>query len=221
MPHPHQKSRHPQPLVTKKGAGPARPTEEAIGSGPFGDARIGFAPRIVSNENLGPRVPCGKSLFGDWLSRLDELRRLVALEKIEKNAVSPRVFAPETFARRERALRILARTRQQICVNVEPGEAKAGHSGLSGAEHVAFAPEFQVLLGDAEAVLGRAHDFKPRHARFAQRTPVEKEARRAAGSAADAAAELVKLGEAETLGMFDDHDRRLGDVDAHFDDGRR
>ena len=39
--------------------------------------------------------------------------------------------------------------------------------------------------------------------------------------AADAAAELVELGEAETLSAFDDNDRGIGDVDAHFDDGGR
>src|SRR5689334_11923362 len=39
------------------------------------------------------------------------------------------------------------------------------------------------------------------------------------GAAADASAELVKLGEAEAFGVFDDHDGGVGDVDADFDDG--
>jgi hypothetical protein len=39
------------------------------------------------------------------------------------------------------------------------------------------------------------------------------------GAAADAAAELVELGEAEAVGVFDDHDGGVGDVDADFDDG--
>ena len=38
-------------------------------------------------------------------------------------------------------------------------------------------------------------------------------------AAADASAKLVKLGEAEALGVLDDHDGGVGDVDADFDDG--
>ena len=38
-------------------------------------------------------------------------------------------------------------------------------------------------------------------------------------AAADAAAQLVQLGETEALGMFDDHDRGLRHVDADLDDG--
>ena len=39
------------------------------------------------------------------------------------------------------------------------------------------------------------------------------------GAAADASAELVKLGQAEAFGMLDDHGGGVGDVDADFDDG--
>ena len=39
------------------------------------------------------------------------------------------------------------------------------------------------------------------------------------GAAAHATAQLVKLREAEAFGMFDDHDRGVGHVDADFDDG--
>ena len=39
------------------------------------------------------------------------------------------------------------------------------------------------------------------------------------GAAAYAAAELVELREAEAVGVFDDHDGGVGDVDAYFDDG--
>ncbi len=38
------------------------------------------------------------------------------------------------------------------------------------------------------------------------------------GAAADASAELVKLGEAEAFGVLDDHGGGVGDVDADFDD---
>ena len=38
-------------------------------------------------------------------------------------------------------------------------------------------------------------------------------------AAADASAQLVQLGEAETFGVLDDHDGGVGNVDADFDDG--
>ena len=49
---------------------------------------------------------------------------------------------------------------------------------------------------------------------------VEQEAGRPSAPAADPAAQLVQLGEAEALGMLDHHDRRLGHVDADLDDRR-
>ena len=39
------------------------------------------------------------------------------------------------------------------------------------------------------------------------------------GAAADASAQLVQLREAEALGVLDDHDGGVGNVDADFDDG--
>ncbi|TSC97621.1 MAG: Uncharacterized protein Greene101449_1149 [Candidatus Peregrinibacteria bacterium Greene1014_49] len=38
-------------------------------------------------------------------------------------------------------------------------------------------------------------------------------------TAAGAAAELVQLGKSETLGSFDADDRRIGHIDANFNDG--
>src|SRR5258708_25276317 len=38
-------------------------------------------------------------------------------------------------------------------------------------------------------------------------------------AAADASTKLVELGEAEALGVLDDHDGGVGDVDADFHDG--
>ena len=48
--------------------------------------------------------------------------------------------------------RVVARLREQLAVELRPGEAKARHAALARAEHVAFAAQPQVLLGDAEAV---------------------------------------------------------------------
>ena len=75
----------------------------------------------------------------------------------------------------------------------------------------------QVLLGDAEAVLGGAHDLEPGPRRLAERRVVEQEAGRPLRAAAHPAAQLVELGEAEGLGALDHHDRGVRDVDAHLD----
>ena len=98
-----------------------------------------------------------------------------------------------------------------------PGDVEAGHAALPRAEHVAFAAQLQILLGDAEAVVGLAQDRKPRLRRFAERRLVEQEAGRALGAAADAAAQLMELREAEALGVLDHHHARLGHVDADLD----
>src|SRR3546814_18287919 len=47
---------------------------------------------------------------------------------------------------------------------------------------------------------------------------IEQQARRCLASAPDPAAELVKLGEAETLGVLDRHDGGFGHVDPDLDD---
>src|SRR5208282_2603814 len=65
----------------------------------------------------------------------------------------------------ERRLRLLARPRQQAAVDFEPGETEAGRAGLAGAEHVAFAAQAQILLGDAEAILRRPQRLAPRPTR--------------------------------------------------------
>ena len=56
---------------------------------------------------------------------------------------------------------------------------------------------------------------------LAQRRLVEQQAGRGLVAAADAAAQLVQLGEAEALGMLDHHDRRVRHVDADLDHRRR
>ena len=98
---------------------------------------------------------------------------------------------------------------------------KRGEAGLAGAEHLALAAQAQILLGDAEAVLGLAHHLEARLRRRPERPLVEQEAGRGALAAADAAAQLVQLGKPEALGVLDHHHGRLRHVDADLDDRRR
>ena len=75
----------------------------------------------------------------------------------------------------------------------------------------------QIFLGDAEAVLGLAHDGEPRLGGRAERRLVEQETSRAAGAAADASAQLMQLRQPEALGVLDHHHGRLRHVDPDLD----
>ncbi len=97
---------------------------------------------------------------------------------------------------------------------VEPGDAERLHAGLPGAEKIAFAAQAQVFLRDAEAVVALAHDGKARLGRFAERRLVEEHAGRGLVAAPDAPAQLVKLRQAEALGMLDHDDGGIRHVDA-------
>ena len=54
-----------------------------------------------------------------------------------------------------------------------------------------------------------------------QRILIQQDAVGLVRAAADAAAQLVQLRQAEPLGVLDDHDRRVRHVDADLDDRRR
>src|SRR3546814_18113561 len=66
--------------------------------------------------------------------------------------------------------------------------------------------QLQILLGDAGAVVGLAHDAQARAGGLAERPLPQQQAGGLAAAAADAAAELVKLGEAEAPGVLAHHD---------------
>ena len=106
-------------------------------------------------------------------------------------------------------------------MDIETGDVEAGHAALPGAEHVAFAAQPQILLGDAEAVVGLAQDREPRFGGRPERALVEQQAGRMRVAAADAAAQLMQLREAEAFGVLDHHDARLRYVDADLDHRRR
>ena len=126
-------------------------------------------------------------------SRPDEPDRLVALEQIEQ--VAQRLAASRRQRRiaRQHQLGVVAGRADQAAVHLDAGDAEARHARLPRAEHVAFAAQPQILFGDAEAVLGLAHDLEPRLGGVAERRPVEQQTGRAAGAPADTSAQLVQL----------------------------
>ena len=94
--------------------------------------------------------------------------------------------------------------------------------GLLRVEQRPLAAEPQVLVGQLEPVGGADHrvDARPRLLVLLVGL-VEQDAVAPVRSAADPAAELVELGEAEPLGVLHEHDGRVRHVDADLDDGRR
>src|SRR5690349_1884693 len=99
-------------------------------------------------------------------------------------------------------------------MHLDAREAEARHTRLPRTEHVAFPSQLEILLGNAEAVLGFAHDIEPRPGGLSERLLVEEETGGMFGAASDASPQLMKLCQTETLGVFDHHDRRLRYVDA-------
>lgn len=91
-------------------------------------------------------------------------------------------------------------------------------AALHLAEDVAWAAAVEVFFGDFEAVGGLFEDGEFL-ACFLVVFVDEEDAVGGVGAASDASAELVELGESEAVGVVDEHDGGVGDVDADFDDG--
>ena len=89
---------------------------------------------------------------------------------------------------------------------------------LAGAEEFSGAAQVQIGFGDVEAVGGGDHGFQALRALRPSMFLARSGCRCFLRAAADASAKLVELREAEALGVLDDHDGGVGDVDADFDD---
>ena len=107
---------------------------------------------------------------------------------------------------------------EEVGVEEEVGEVEVGAAGLGGADELAHATEFEVFFGDFEARGVFGHGLEAGDGVVGGLVG-EEDAVGLFVAAADAAAELVELGEAEAVGVLDNHDSGVGDVDADFDDG--
>ncbi len=99
-------------------------------------------------------------------------------------------------------------------------------AGLLGAEQVAGAADLEVAHRDREpcaelGVVGERRQPRPRLRRQLVRVGIEEVRVREDVAAADAAADLVELAQAEHVGPLDDQRVRLRDVEARLDDRRR
>ena len=120
---------------------------------------------------------------------------------------------------RRRSVRLRLGEFEEGAVAEQVGDAEFGQAGLAGAEEFAGAALLEVEFGEFEAVLGGDHGVEAGVGLVGDAVAGHEDAVAFGGAAADAAAELVELREAEALGVVDDHDGGVGDVDADFDDG--
>ena len=81
--------------------------------------------------------------------------------------------------------------------------------------------DLEVAARDLEAVVGLEHRLQARLRVSRQRRAVEQHADARRRAAADPAAQLVQLRQAEALGVLDHHQRRVRHVDADLDHRRR
>ena len=81
--------------------------------------------------------------------------RLVALHQVEERAHRLAARRDEVGVLVEEQARIVLGDPHQLGLHLEVGDAEARQAGLGDADQVPRPAQAQILLGDAEAVLGR------------------------------------------------------------------
>src|SRR5215467_4629233 len=107
---------------------------------------------------------------------------------------------------------------QKLLVAERVRYVKSHLGGLPGAEKFAGAANLQVGFGDFESVPGAHHGFQARPRLVGHAAGSHQHAVGFMNAAADSAAQLVQLREAEAFCVFDDHDRGVRNIHADFDD---
>ena len=112
---------------------------------------------------------------------------------------------------------------EQLAVGAQAREPELGEAGLTCPEQLALAAQLKVLLGQLEAVCRLDERLQALAGIVGQLFlgARDEQAIGLFGAAADAATQLVELGQPEPVGLLDDHDRRVRNVDAHLDHGCR
>src|SRR4029077_19540269 len=96
---------------------------------------------------------------------------------------------------------------------------EGGNAALTLAKQITHSANAQIGARDLEAVVGRT-EYSQSIGGLRADVP-EQDAEGLLGATPDPAAELVKLRETESLGVLDEHHRRVRHVDSHFDHRRR
>ncbi len=97
------------------------------------------------------------------------------------------------------------------------GDPQVGETALAGAEEVARAAQFQIPLGQPEAIVGFGHELQPLAHIWIGRPGDQRTVARLLPTP-HTAPELVQLGQTKAIGVLDHHDGGVGHVDADLDD---
>src|SRR5690349_11694141 len=162
---------------------------------------------------------CARESFARWCRRragdtgrrlcLDEL--LLPAEPALEMGLGGRGLAAEDLVRGR------ARRLDQTDVALRIGEAQQRHARLTRAQEFAGPADQQILPGDLEPVVCAVDHLQTRLRGFRHRLLEEQHAGAFLRAAAHAAAQLMKLREAEALGVLYHHQGRVGHIDADFD----
>ncbi len=109
----------------------------------------------------------------------------------------------------------VSRALHQIVVAHDVSHAESQGARLASAEEFAGAAELEVALRDFESIAGIGKKIEPLFFLVGNQNGV-----RLPLAASDAPAQLMQLREAEAIGIHDQHDRGVRDIDADFDHRR-
>ena len=124
---------------------------------------------------------------------------------------------PVAVGAQHQVRRLLGRGEQRL-VPGGVGHAEIQVPGLAGPQDLPGAAHLQVLLGDDEAAGLPPQDIQSLARLAGEGCAVEQDAEARLGPAPDPTAQLVELGQAQALRVFDDHQAGVGDVHPDLDD---
>ena len=165
----------------------------------------------------------------DWQSR-SSVTRSPAIHSPDLDQLEPLLPASAACVERRRRRAPIARTTRAAsrCATSSSSRSRTRsimrNVGMPACRVPKKSPgpaQPQIALGDLEAVGRLGHRLQPLARLVRQRRLIQQEAVRLVAAAADAAAQLVQLRQAEALGVLDDHHARVRHVDADLDDRRR
>ena len=90
------------------------------------------------------------------------------------------------------------------------------HPALLSTFQISRAAQLQVGFGNLEPVIGTNHDFQSLAGIFRQFVASHQNAIRLVGTAPHTSSQLVKLGQPEAFGIFNDHNRSIGHVHSNL-----
>src|SRR5258705_13116986 len=185
-------------------------------------SHVGALRRRPLNRPAITRIACEPRRPAGWRAQ----RAFVAIPPLS-NLYQPELLLPallhelQELARQPALVherpRLAVRGLHDVAVPHQVARAQLRQPRLPRAEEVARPAQLEVALRDRKAVAGRGQRLQPLSRVIGPRRLIHQEAVRLPFASSDAAAQLMQLRQAESLGVLYDHDRRVRHVDADLD----